>query len=455
MKRLLERYEIHALSTLLAVALVLRLALPLALFLQGRAEQACMEPDSHDYLLLSRYISGQPVHWADPWGFRVPGYPLFLAPFSSLEGASLCLPVAIVQAFLDLGSCFLTWLIVRRRLGFGASSSLLALLLQCLSSSAIDSSVKLLSETLFTFLLLASLWLLIPALAKDRDGEASFKRRTQWLFGAGALWGLACLVRVVILPLTLLPALAACLPSRRLFPALVFLAPVLVLNGGWALRNGLTSGYWGVSSAASVNLCRYDACAVEASLSRRPFADVQRDFDSFNSDALQRRGNRHLAPESMERAVATIKAHPFEFAKVRLKGAVSTLLPSDGDLLKTLGFGVGGNGTLATIQSEGFVAGVLKFFGNGTWLIVLVLPSLALLALKYALAASWPLGVGSLRGVALPLCVVSLCVAWLVVAGGAASTPRFRVPAEPLLAILAAAAWTALASRFLRGKEPV
>ncbi len=443
MKLQIERGELRALAALLGLALLLRLAVPLALFMQGRLG-ACLEPDSESYMLLAGHLLDWHVGGQDLWGFRVPGYPLFLSPLMAL-GRLLdileWIPVLAVQCLLDAASCFLVWLIARRGLGLGALPSLFALFLQCLSTGAIDSSAKVLSECLFTFLLLLSLWALLPAL--QREDERPFKTRMGWLFSSGALWGAACLTRVVILPFTLCAALTACVRSRRLFPALVFLAPVVLIASAWTLRNGLAGGYWGVSSVASVNLYRYDACAIEASLAGRPFAEVQRDFDERASKG----GGQTLDPACKARALEIIAAHPFEFAKLRAKGVLTALLPSDGDLLKTLGFGVGGNGTLSTIQSEGLLAGVGKFFGGRVWLILLALPSIALLLLKYALSAAWLLDKELLSRWALPLGVLALCVIWLLVAGGAASTPRFRVPAEPLLALLAGAGLRSLALR--------
>jgi 4-amino-4-deoxy-L-arabinose transferase-like glycosyltransferase len=169
---------------------------------------------------------------------RPPGYPLFLllagkpAPY-----ASWGLRIAYLQAAVGTLSVLLGVLIGNRVLGrpWGLASGLLV----ALDPQLATISTYLLTESLFTFLLLASVWSLLAAI---RSG------RTAWFVATGLAWGATSLVRPTteFFPPLLLCAVLA-LPALRAWrgrAAIAFacfalvLAPWVIRNQGRALQHG-------------------------------------------------------------------------------------------------------------------------------------------------------------------------------------------------------------------------
>jgi 4-amino-4-deoxy-L-arabinose transferase-like glycosyltransferase len=133
---------------------------------------------------------------------RPPGYPLFLTAVGTPEPTEGFLRrVSLVQAALGVLSVWLVYLVARSFLGAGGS--LAAAGLTALSPHLAVISTYLLSESLFFFLLLASLLTSLGAI----------RSQARWQYcAAGLLWGLSSLVR----------------PTAELFPPLALLAVFLV-----------------------------------------------------------------------------------------------------------------------------------------------------------------------------------------------------------------------------------
>jgi len=120
-----------------------------------------------------------------PTSMRPPFYPLFLAVlyavFGPVDG-----PVRIVQAILDAGTCTLATLLARRY--FGERAAWLTGALTVFSWGLLSATKLVLTETLLTFLIVASVWMLDQAIERGRlrgravrPGNAHQRDR----FGAG------------------------------------------------------------------------------------------------------------------------------------------------------------------------------------------------------------------------------------------------------------------------------
>lgn len=135
-----------------------------------------------------------------PDTLRTPGYPLFLYPFLDPMPTYAALDaITRAQAMLGVLSVFLAYLISRRFLGEGGAIAVAAL--SALSPHLATISTYVLSESLFTFLLLASVY------AACRAFESGNYR---WFAAAGLVLGLSALTRPTLqfLPfLALAPAL--------------------------------------------------------------------------------------------------------------------------------------------------------------------------------------------------------------------------------------------------------
>lgn len=248
---------------LLVLAVILVAAFMRARFLDA-GPPVFVTPDSDDYLWPG-YALAYGLGF-DPELRRTPLYPLFIA--AVLAGGGGLASVALVQHVLGVVTAALTYALGRATFGAGPSSGpvasapsigvswpgsalagriagLLAGLMSALSGPLIVYEHYLMSETLFTLTLTLALLALVVAL----------KRPTRWrLLAAGGAVALACLTRPLgqaVIPLALgLPILLA-LPSWRRGlkrAALVALGLALVL-APWTIRNLAVHGTSGAEGA--------------------------------------------------------------------------------------------------------------------------------------------------------------------------------------------------------------
>jgi 4-amino-4-deoxy-L-arabinose transferase-like glycosyltransferase len=161
---------------------------------------------------------------------RSPGYPLFLAMVGAPEPTDAYLRrVSLIQAGLGVLSVWLIYLVAVRFVG--RNWALPVALLTALSPHLATISTYLLTESLFFFLLLASIYSLLRAV--DSQGR--------WLYVlTGVLWGLTTLVRPTaeLFPPVLLVAVLA-LPQLRKFrlSALLAFACFAAVLAPWVIRN--------------------------------------------------------------------------------------------------------------------------------------------------------------------------------------------------------------------------
>lgn len=192
---------------------------------------------------------------------RTPGYPLFLAGLWALFGDRLQ-PVAVAQHLLGVGTAVLTW--VLGRLALGRLAALLGGLATALSGPQIIYEHYLMTEALFTPLVV--LGVLILVLAARRGAPAGYLL-------AGVIFGLCALIRpigqafILLVPLTALVGEAAssgpAVRGRRWMLARMWLALraglVALLGVGlvllpWTVRNRLVGGELTSSSALGKTL---------------------------------------------------------------------------------------------------------------------------------------------------------------------------------------------------------
>lgn len=182
-----------ALTLVLAVAALIRLAF---LF---RAPPFYVGGDSPTYLLPAlELLQGAGF---DPIVKRPPGYPLFLAGTMGLFGLD---PAGTLfsQHLLGIGTAAATWAL--GRLTFGRVAGLLAGLLVAVNGPLLIFEHYIMAETLFTFAL--ALALAATVWAARRGGNSA--ARSLRLLVAGLLFGLASATRQSAQPLVLLVPLA-------------------------------------------------------------------------------------------------------------------------------------------------------------------------------------------------------------------------------------------------------
>lgn len=266
----------HVAFAILLAALAARLVV---LFLvHSRTPTAFTWVDSADFIGPARSLLELGVYAPSPERageaeiVRTPGYPLLIAATFALAGED---PRALSAAGALLATATALVLLAGMGRFFGARAAALGAALLCLDAGSFGRSLDLLSETLFSFLLVIGLL----ALCRAVDGQEA---RPFPAAVAGLAIGAAVLVRPI---LVYFPAVAAAglfvsmgrSPGavRRLAPVAAFLAPVVLLAGGWVVRNGLATGAFVVTPVAGHQLLHRRAASVVARVEGTSLSQAQ------------------------------------------------------------------------------------------------------------------------------------------------------------------------------------
>ncbi len=423
------------------VALAVRLLLYGAggLYAAVPADPVVVEGDAIEYDLLGRaladrgrfqYDAGSPVAhrrtiaWT-PETLRTPGYPLFVALFYRLFGPLPGIPI-LFQLLLEAGTCLLIATAFRGALGVRGAG--VAALAYALHPSAALFSNLLYSEALFTFVLVAAFAVLARALAGRPE-----RRGLGLVTAAGLLFGLAALVRPVLLPLLPVLAVAVLLVWRRRWPraalgvlglALLFALPLLP----WALRNRAAYGHASLSTSGAYNL---------VTLYAAPASGLRHDTLLARADAAARREGVALhsdfdrAPYWRAEARRVIGAHAAAFVRLQVVGAVRLFLSAGRDY-RAFVFGPraerpppgGGVGARLRWWLEGRPSDVVQ----DVWAALYALLAYPLLAV--GTVAAWRRGQPDRR----TLLLAALLVLYLVVVTGTPGHSRFMAPIIPFWA---------------------
>lgn len=338
--------------------------------------------DAADYDAIARSLI---VGEGFPGAFRPPLYPIFVAGVYGVFGGRTG-AVYILQALLDAVTCLILAVWALRR--FGESTALWTLVFAGLSMSALASVRILLSECLATFLLTASL------VSFDELTRSELKPwRLVW---PGVFLGLLTLTRGIMLlfPFTLLPFLCFRGASTRtkLAGAMFFIASYGLALSPWLVRNSNAVGAPVLTTQVGITF--YSS----------HFRNDGQPYGVLTDDAVTREasqlsaaaGSRYLSAYTLERLWTepgiVLSAYPFKL--------LSLWAPFDWEVL--------GGGRL-----------------NVTYLLTLLFA-----------------GVGSMRVLRRDLRTAALVLMPLLYLSLMAfpfyGSPRFRLPAELMLAPLAA-----------------
>jgi len=257
--------------------------------------------DSVEYLRLAEQLQHNHLYSDDgrvPSSYRPPLYPAVIAAIGALTGHPVG-GVLILQVLLGVASVVLTYLIAEAMWG-SAPASLAALMLAVAPMTGRYAAVVL-TETLFTFLLVAAVW----CWTRERYAVA------------GALLGLATLARASSLPFVLALGGAALIPVRGVprRQLLIASAAALLTIAPWVLRNSIEIRRPVVADAGwGVNLLHG---TVDLSRGSNRFTQLAAVFQNPTGEApvpvyeLERR-NR-------EQAIDWIRAHPLEWLRIRMR----------------------------------------------------------------------------------------------------------------------------------------
>ncbi len=190
--------------------------------------------DEQHYATIARNIlAGNGFAWEPGLltSIRPPLYPGLLALVWSVFGADSLQPVRVLQILLALGLSAIVYALGKRT--FNPAVGRLAAAICWLYPSLIFSNFLILTETLFTFLLMAFVLLVVRLVQEPRPAGAIL---------CGIALGLAALTRSVLwpVPLLLCPLLLVLLREplvRRLTLSAAVLVGYVVVIAPWAIRN--------------------------------------------------------------------------------------------------------------------------------------------------------------------------------------------------------------------------
>jgi 4-amino-4-deoxy-L-arabinose transferase-like glycosyltransferase len=395
--------------------------------------------DTDRYVPIAKGIlSGTAYAWnTDRTGelLNTVGYPLFLAGVYAVAGTAPG-SVALAQLMVSGALALAVYLVMRRPVGRPAAFIAAAIL--ALDPLGILWSMTVLTETLLAVCLgLAALMLV---------GWSS--SLSSWrLITAGLLMGMACLVKPYALLVAALWALGLLVfPSGGHGPRLpklvqgvrlmgMFLLPIAVLVIPWIVRNGLLWNCPALSSVDRVTMRDYVA------------AKIMQETEGLSLDAAQaelRSQDPGICPTGNARYVSMILSNPGVYLKLHVAGTIPVLFGSSFDRwIEFSGvsyafpdlwqpFMQGGLGEVVRVivhELFRFPAGPILMVVLILWqVLVYVLAVLGVLV--YRKVDSWPLR--------WTLAVMTLSVVLLVLTPGQGGNERFRIPVQPLLAILIA-----------------
>ncbi len=187
---------------------------------------------SRDYRFVKENSNAQPK----PDALSSPGYPLFLMPFTGqLPTDKTILHITLLQALL--GSIVILFTYITAKQFLGGNWALLPSFLVAISPQLVNCGVYVLSESLFTFLMMAA----ITCLAV----QTKFSRNLWLTLLSGLLLGAAALTRPTlnyIVPFLLLALLPYFEKSFRWKWAVTLTTGFVLVMLPWMLRNWLTLG---------------------------------------------------------------------------------------------------------------------------------------------------------------------------------------------------------------------
>lgn len=430
----------------LSVLLVIRVAVGAVIL---RSPERTLWPDSDGYLRLARALVHEGAYQGDSGSpldlMRTPGYPVFLALTFRCFGESL---EAVLYLQLLMGTIVGMALFVVGKALWSRTTGFLAAWIYLLTPNAFVWSLAILSDTLFTLLfVLAILPLVITP-----------KRRTaRGVILSGLIVGCATLVRPI--GLLLVPLWSVLLVGysvqrglsrkRALVVGAAFALSATVILFPWAFRNLLVWDRFTISSITTWNLGRYQA---PAALARAEGITLEEARTQIPTSRLPR-------PGDAKRYLKVILEHPIEYLVAHAHGTWLVLSEAaQPNYARLIGVRYRGSGVISALRrgsvEEAIAAlGALMRAPQVRWLTLAVWLTLLFQGLTYLSALKGILSLSKLDPAHRWLsALLILSAVVFILSPGPVGNGRFRLPAEPVLAVVAAIGVTAVVeNRLSRG----
>jgi hypothetical protein len=422
---------------ILLLAVALRLAVTLAAIAAPDGVQRFSSPDTDSY---RRPAEGLVYHHVfgtldRPEIHRTPGYPLLMVPGTIL--GQLELVTVGLQVILSVLTVYLVYCLGLALLPTSGWAKFCALL-YAFEPLSIVYSCKLLSETLFTCLLVAFLLAMVHYLGNNG--------RWRELFFAAFVLMMGVFVRPIgyFLPVCVAAGLFVVGLMRQerrwmiIAQAIVFFAVTMSPILGWQLRNRAVAQFPRFSAIEDVNLYFYNAAAIDAKLQGVSLVTIQKRLGYCDDERYYQ-----LHPEQADwtpsqraaylrsEAIKKITQHPGTYAMVHVRGWATLLLGSGFSEWVRL-FGLASDDAIDQFASQGR----LDRFRSAPFLMLGDFALIAICILGILLAARSI--VSQAFTTRLPVVFLIATAGYFVtLAGGPAGYSRTRHPIMPIIAVLA------------------
>jgi len=424
----------------LVLAAFLRIGLmALAFFRTGT--QAMTQGDTSSYLEPGRnlILHGGFTTMGLPETDRTPGYPIFAMLTGMIVGNVLL--TILAQILVSLISLLLVRKIANQIFP-DRNCGLIAAWLFAIEPLTLVSTIRIMPETLFVFLILL---MTERVLAFQQNGRFS------GLIIAGTSLAVATYVRPVsyylVFPLAAgLAVTAGKHRGLRWKAPLVLLISVLPFLAAWQVRNYIETGYSGFSSIVEQNLYFFQSAEVTAELKHISLGAEQSqlgypdesDYIAMHPDQRRWSASQRLHFMKTE-ALRILSQHPGLYLKTHIAGlAMVAFTPGATELLQLVGAYPSTDSMPHRILNEGVAISVIRVMtAHPAVMFTMVLLEIFLLLL-YGFAISGTLSARNSQSRSVLYAVIGISLYFLLISGGAQAVGRYRLPIMPALCILAA-----------------
>ncbi len=417
--KITEPSKLKLILIILLAGFAIRASVPIISSLVMKSSDQFLADDSYSYIISAEsLVEGNGFSYQGrPYTHRTPGYPVVLVP--GIAAGHVRAVTISIQIVLSLLTILLVYNIALDVFG-NRNAAIFGAGIYAAEPLSVVYCSFILTETVFTFLVALSIYLLIRHIKTGGIMNAAF---------CGLTIAAAAFVRPIAY---FLPFIAAALIiatakshgvgiKRSLSAALIFfiaaLAPLLI----WQARNSALTGYSGFSSIKEVNLLFYHAADIIARTGGGDFYDTQQEMrEKYADENLAAligkqdftQGEKYAFFSDTAKNI--IKKNPVTFIKSYLKG-IPVMIISPGTARATELFSKAGT-------AGGMIAALF---------LTAILGSIYILSLIGLIKRRAPAGISAV------LIITALYFAAL--SGGVTANSRFRHPVMPIVCIYAGA----------------
>jgi hypothetical protein len=379
---------------------------------------------------------------------RPPGYPLFLIPGLLLGHVEII--TIILQIIVSCWTVYLIYKISLIIFNHNQKIAIFCALLYAVEPVSIVMSLKIMSETLFTCLLITFLYYFINYLVTN---DLQFKNKN--LIKSAFFLATTIYVRPItyylpffVFIFIIILGIKKQQQTRKLIlHGLLFLIISMTPAYLWQLRNYIQTGYAGISSVKEFNLYYWHGSTILTATENIEYSEAL--------NKLEQKVVQNLTPEEMknkkklnqyfqQEALQLIREHPWTYLNLRLNGTLSVLFNSSPmayiSLFKVNVGSYGSNiGACTTVfYQKGFLAFIIIYFQKMPQVVILTWIGLQIILFIYLALACRGFLSSKIPNNLPMIFILSLAVYLLIIAGGPEGLiTRYRHPIMPIICILA------------------